>query len=301
MRPVAPQEIAEKIVNKFIRTSSKKVYEAIIDILRAEGFADIEAIELAENSESQVLSHLLNYPPTELPFEFSTRERNRLIGKSRLRKNDKPETIYARIASTLLDQIRKTLVNIDYNDFETLCAASLRLAGATEAFALRTSDEGGIDFFGKIPLRNQSESIPTTLLRTPLLKWDLLILGQAKRNDFKVSIGRAEIQKFAGQIRECLAKYPGNPDPPKKHVPFDYYIQNEPCLPIFITTASFSDRVPGTALANGIRLIDGQELAEFLLFNKIGVVEDKNGPAFSEELLSQWVKDQIDRCTYRNI
>lgn len=70
MRPVAPQEIAEKIVNKFIRTSSKKVYEAIIDILRAEGFADIEAIELAENSESQVLSHLLNYPLLNYHLSF---------------------------------------------------------------------------------------------------------------------------------------------------------------------------------------------------------------------------------------
>ena len=293
------QDIADKIVRNFDRNSSKKIYEAICDVLLSKGFTDSEASELAENCENQVFNHLKKYTATELPFDFSIRGRNmRLIGKSRIRRDDKPETIYARTVSPFLSEMRKTLAMIEYDDFETLCAASLRLAGATEAFALRTHDEGGIDFFGRIPLRNQSENIPETLLRTPLLKHQLLILGQAKRNDPNSCIGRPEIQKFSEQIRECLAKYQDNPDPPKMRVPSNYYIQNEPCLPIFITTASFSGRVPGTAFANGILLIEGQELAEFLLAKRIGVINDQSGLAFSGVLMSQWVRDQIAHCTY---
>jgi restriction endonuclease Mrr len=132
-----------------------------------------------------------------------------------------------------------------------------------------------------------------------LLEWPLLILGQAKCFDLKASIGRDEIQKFAGQIRECLARYTDNPDPPKNRVPYAYYVQNEPCLPMYITTASFSDRVPGTALANGIRLVDGQELAEFLAYKKIGFVESQNGWSFSEMQFIIWVKKQVEKCTYK--
>jgi hypothetical protein len=296
---MTPQDIADEIVRNFDRNSSKKVYEAICDVLLSKGYADSEASELAENCENQVFNHLEKQTPTELPFDFSIRGRNiRLIGKSRIRRDDKPETIYARTVSPFISEMRKTMAKMHYDDFETLCAASLRLAGATEAFALRTHDEGGIDFFGRIPLRNQSENIPETLLRTALVKQPLLILGQAKRIDPNSCIGRPEIQKFSQQVRECLAKYPDNPDPPKKRVPSNYYTQNEPCLPIFITTASFSGRVTNADYPNGILLIEGQELAEFILARRIGIIKDKDGLAFSGVLMSQWVRDQIAPCTY---
>jgi hypothetical protein len=296
---MTPQEIAQAIVSSFDGNTSKKVYEAITDVLISNGHSKNEAFEVAENYEIKVLNYLKSYLPNKLPFDFSTCENNRLIGKLRKRRNDAPETLFARAISPFVPEMRQAMMSIDEGDFETLCAASLHLAGAIDAFALRTIDEGGIDFYGRIPLRNQSGNIPETLLRTPLLKHNLFLLGQAKQYNLDSSVGRPEIQKFGGQVKECLSQYAGNTDPPRKRVPAEYYIPNEPCLPIFITSASFSDRVPGTAIANGILTIDGLELAEFLLAHRIGVVLEAGKYSFSAELFRTWVKEQIPLCTHR--
>jgi hypothetical protein len=295
---MTPQDIAQAIIASFDGNASKKVCEAIIDVLVSSGLSRNEAFEMAEDYDVKVLNYLKSYQPQQqLGFDFSTREKDRLIGKLRKRRNDTSETLFARSISPFIPAMRQAMVGIDDSDFETLCAASLKLAGATEAFALRTIDEGGIDFFGRIPIRNQSDNIPSTLLRTSLLKHDLLLLGQAKRNNLNSSIGRPEIQKFGGQVKECISQYAGYTDPPRMRVPENYYKPGEPCLPIFITTASFSDRVPGS-LANGILTINGQELAEFLLAHRIGVIFEAGSYSFVKELFRSWVKEQIPLCTY---
>lgn len=299
MRSITPKEIADKIKKEFDRTKSQKISKTICSILCSVGYSEIEAFEWAEQNKSKVLNQLQNYEPTTLPFEFSQSNQEMLIGKSRRLKGDKPETLDARMVSPFLKDMQFALSKLHHSDFETLCAATLKLAGATEMFALRTMDEGGIDFFGRIPLRNPSANIPFTLLRTQLFTNPLLIIGQSKCNDLSIKIGTPEIVKFAGQVKNCLAQYTGNPDPPRNRVPKEYYIQDEPCLPIFITTASFSERAPGTATGNGILLIDGLKLSEFLLANKVGIKERKEDFSFAEEILSQWVKDQKEQTTYK--
>jgi len=300
---MTPQEIATAIVKTFNRFASKQMYEAIYDILLSNGFSKSDALEVSESYANTVYSCLRNdktYPLQSLPFDFNVRGKNiQLVGKSRVRKTDRPETEYARNVSQFIPELRNALIELDDKDFETLCAASLRLAGASEAFALRGHDEGGIDFFGRFPIRNQSEHIPESLLRTTLINFPLLILGQAKCNAIGNIIGRPEIQKFTEQVKECIEKYRNIKDPPTMRVPDIYYLEREPFLPIFITTSSFSDRVPGTAFANGIYLIDGNKLSEFLLANKIGIISCSNGVLFSKENLLEWVKNQINLCTYR--
>jgi restriction system protein len=95
------------------------------------------------------------------------------------------------------------------------------------------------------------------------------IYVQAKR--WENTIGRPEIQKFAGALQGQRAK-----------------------KGIFITTASFSKEAQDYAsrIDNKIVLIDGEELAEFMIDNNIGVSPVSNYEVkridldyFSEELL----------------
>lgn len=286
---VTAKELTDRLVAWFDPSRSMKIQEAITRILVAEGCSQYDAAEEAERVAQRVIYHLQQRTPYELPFEFSPSDSFRLIGKRRARRSDSPSTLYARAARELMPGVIQMMAQLSADEFEVLCALALRRSGAKEAFALKTHDEGGVDFFGRISVKPHIPEVPTSLLRTSFLDWKLFILGQAKCLNPGTRIGRDEIQKFAQQVRDCLRKYRDNPDPPKHRVPPSYYVEEEPCLPIFMTTARFSDRAPGAALSSGIRLVEGTELAEFLIAHRIGVSMVDDSPVLSFEEFRSWL------------
>jgi hypothetical protein len=235
-------------------------------------------------------------PPEDLPFRLSDGGK-RLVGKARIGARDNPETIFARSAERLSVLLLKALLDLSTDDVEVVSAASLMLSGAREMKALCTGDEGGIDFYGRLEIRPPSSSIPVGLMHTTILPKELLVLGQAKRHQPEVRVGRPDIQQFKGQIHDCLKKYEGNQSPPSHRVPGAYYFRDEPFLGIFVTTASFAETASECVEASGIVLVPGVRLSQFLAFHRVGIVEEEGSYRFDEAEFSTWLTSQRDGLT----
>jgi restriction endonuclease Mrr len=264
---------------------------ALIALLRGLGLERFKSEEIAWKVEDAVLRRLRERPPEGLPFRLCDGGK-RLVGKARTRAADTPEIVFARNAEALASDLLDTLLGITPSDFEVVSAASLMLSGAREMKALCTGDEGGIDFYGRLPIRQPSSLIPDGIIYTTLLPKDLLVLGQAKRYARDDRIGRPDIQLFKEQIRDCLNKYEGNQLPPSHRVQDSYYHRDEPCLGVYVTTASFADTATECVEASGIVLVTGVRLSHFLVFHRVGVVQDENTFHFDEGTFAAWLACQ---------
>lgn len=285
------REIAEAVISGFDRTTTVKARDAVAQVLRGAGISRYEVFELADKMSPAVIDYFLNMRQEELPFRLGDSNPTRLVGKLRIRFGESTETTEARNTAVFVDQMLKSLLALHHVKFEILSALCLRLAGADEAYALGTHDEGGIDFFGRIQIgaRRQIES---GLLESNLLQRErgVLFLGQCKRQQDHV--GRPEIQKFSEAVRECVAKYKGNPRPPSQHVSYAFYEEGELCVPIFITTSSFTQPAFGAALSQSVFSITGRQLSEFLCSRMIGIKRKNEIYTFSEDALAEWIDSQ---------
>ncbi len=212
------------------------------------------------------------------------------MGKERLAEHDTAETAFAKQVWGLAGQFREHLVSVTTDDFEVVAAAAVQLSGAHEMRALCTGDEGGIDFYGRLMVRPPEGTVEPGILYTTILPKRVLILGQAKRYMMGQRIGRPEIQTFKGQVEECLEKYAGNARPPSHRVPASYYERGEPCLGVFMTTAAFAETAEGSAFASGIILVDGIQLAQFLVHHRVGLRCDGGRYMFDGEVFEGWLE-----------
>jgi hypothetical protein len=244
--------------------------------------------------EDGVLRHLEKYAPQEMPFLLKNGGKQ-LVGKSRSGEHDSLEMIAARRAYAISGNLLDALLQVTSTDFEVICAASLLLAGAYEMRALCTGDEGGIDFYGRLEIRQNSPRLTPDIAHTNILPKKLLVLGQAKRYSRDARIGRPDIQQFKGQLGDCAMKYEGSTRPPTHRVPDGYYLRNEPFLGVFATTASFADTAHESTEASGIVLIDGVRLAQFLGFHQVGAAIDESGPRFDPAVFAAWLEEQRRR------
>ena len=193
------------------------------------------------------------------------------------------------------DPLLNHLVTLTPDDFEVVAGAAVALSGGEQMRVLCTGDEGGIDFYGRLAIRPPSPRVDAGILYTTIVPARLLVLGQAKRFSRDAMIGRPEIQKFKGQIDDCLDKYDENPLPPTHRVPGSFYIRGEPCLGIFVTTASFTETAAGAVAASGVVLVSGVQLAQFLLMHNVGVVKEYGAPAFRTEAFAAWLASERQR------
>ena len=256
-----------------------------------------EVYELADKLSPAVIENLHGVRPEELPFRFGDSDSGRLVGKLRPRYGESTETTEARQSLVFVEPMLKVLHSLHHTKFETLSALCLLLAGADEAYALGTHDEGGIDVFGRIQIGTRKR-IERGLIETNLLQRErgTLFLGQCKR--YQSSIGRPEVQKFAEAVKECLSKYKGNPKPPTQRVDPSYYEEGELCIPIFITTSAFTQPAEGAALSQSVFSVTGRKLSEFLCSKMIGITKKDESYQFSEDALSEWIEKQSHLVEY---
>ena len=284
------RELAARLVALFDKTSTTTLDRALTGIMRAEGAGKFRSEEIAFEMEDAVLRQLQKYPPEELPFLVKDGG-HRLVGKSRSGEHDSPDTIAAKSAYAIFSDLLKALLVVTPTDFEVVCAAALLLAGACEMHALCTGDEGGIDFYGRLEIRQYSARLAPDIAHTNILPKKLLVLGQAKRYASEARIGRPEIQQFKGQLDDCIKKYEGNAKPPTHRVPDHYYLRNEPYLGVFTTTASFADTAQESTEASGVILVGGVKLAQFLAFHRVGAAGD-DIPHFDDAVFTAWVAER---------
>jgi Restriction endonuclease len=297
MNSPSPHELAERLIAEFDRKSAVSLDRALTEVLRKLGFPKFKADDMAFGIENSVRHDLQNREPEGLPFRVCDGGR-RLVGKSRIGGFDNPEVVFAKHAESIAVALLGSLLTLTPNDFEVVCAATLKLAGAREMRALCTGDEGGIDFYGRLEVRPPSQQVPPGILHTTILSnLELLVLGQAKRYSLDTKIGRPAIQLFKGQIGDCLDKYEGNKRPPSHRVPDSYYERGEPYLGIFITTASFTEEATESCGASRLALVTGVRLAQFLAFHGVGIVQGEAGPQFEVDEFARWLANQRQSLT----
>lgn len=288
-----PRELAQLLAKKFGEKRSASLPRALTELLIGLGALDFEAAEQAEKMAPSVRRLLLAMRQEDLPFEFGRSDPMRLVGKGLARTDENPETLFARQARACLDGLHTALWRCSDFDFEVVCAAALAKSGASCVFATCSGDDGGIDLYGRLPLRPPDPAVRPGLLQTSLLPQEILVLGQCKRYAQGARIGRSELQKFHAAVEDCLKKYEGNARPPSHRVPDKFYRRGEICIRVFITTAEYTDTAEGEAESNDIFLVYGRQLAEFLVMHQVGLDKDSDSGyfVFNEEAFSNWLQE----------
>ncbi len=254
------------------------------------GYSDFEAAEEAEEKCRKVLAYLQASRRDLLPFDFSSSNEFRLLGKQRARDHDSLETLFIRQHLNLRSDLLDLILSLGDKLFEKICAGLMLLSGASDAIAICAADEGGIDIYGRIALRNREANILPGLIETSLLHTPtLLFMGQCKCERLDSRIGRPKLVEFQESVRACLDKYSGNPRPPSNRVPGNYFGSSETCVRVVFTTASYADPAVAYAQSVGIFIVDGQQIAQFMLRHKVGLAYDQEQWGVSRESLICWI------------
>lgn len=262
--------ICERLIGEFPPETASNVERAIAAVYAAE-LGPVEAELLAEDQAENVLGMLGALPAAELPFTIAGSARNRLVGKNVSRPGDPASVSEIRARWSLIPDMRTAIFEMGPQRFEQLCAKLMTASGALGARALVTADEGGIDIYGRLPVRLHNPAVPTDLIETTFIRKDLLFFGQCKCYRVTAAIERGEMDKFHAQALSALDKYTENTHPPSHHVPYDFFVRNETCLRLFFTTADFSGPARTSARERDIVLIDGRQIAEHLVYLGVGI------------------------------
>lgn len=273
----------------FDPTTSTSVEHSCDFVLRAHGVQFFAAATEASEKAPRVLAILRSKPPEELPFEFSDDVSDRLVGKQRARAGDSPQTIAARQGFALAPHMLAAIYGSGDVAFEKVCAAIMRLSGATEAFASCASDDGGIDVYGRIPLGLNDDRVKSGILSTAIVQMSMFFLGQCKCYSPSEVIGPAQIREFYGSVEACRNKYEHNPKPPRHRVPDSYYKRGETSISILFSTGTFSEKAVAAAEADGIVLVTGRQIAQFLVHHRVVIIEREDGTlAVDGNALEAW-------------
>ena len=146
------------------------------------------------------------------------------------------DRVYKTINSELAEELLSEIMRQSPGFFETLVVDLMKAMGYGDGFVTKASGDDGID----------------GIIHEDKLGFNLIYI-QAKRWNPSVSIGKPEIQKFAGAMM----------GPPK--------IEKG----LFITTARFSQGARAYGEAQHIILVDGQKLTELMIEYGLGVTTQK--------------------------
>ena len=146
------------------------------------------------------------------------------------------ERVFKSINDQLADDLLTEIMNQSSDFFELLVVDLMRAMGYGDGFVTKHSNDGGID----------------GVIHEDKLGFNLIYI-QAKRWNPDTTIGKPEIQKFAGAMM----------GPPR--------IEKG----LFITTAKFSQGAKNFADAQHIILVDGQKLTELMIEYELGVATQK--------------------------
>ena len=146
------------------------------------------------------------------------------------------DRVYKTINSELAEELLSEIMRQSPSFFETLVVDLMKAMGYGDGFVTKASGDDGID----------------GIIHEDKLGFNLIYI-QAKRWNPSVSIGKPEIQKFAGAMM----------GPPK--------IEKG----LFITTAHFSQGARDYGEAQHIILVDGQKLTKLMIEYGLGVATQK--------------------------
>ncbi|MCH8628982.1 restriction endonuclease [Arsenicicoccus piscis] len=186
----------------------------------------------------------------------------------------------ARSRRAFANEAKAALLGLTYRDFEFACATVLRLLGCQDPRTTRQSNDGGIDFHGRLELRGRLDSpFPYGGLDDRAKVW---LIGQAKHYPtsnlapavVREMVGTAELARTGGALQE----WPG-----LRLRPFDA------SLILIFTTGGFSVGAKALLERSGMLSMDGNQLTTFLCDAGIGIQNEDS--VFDASLFRQQLVD----------
>lgn len=153
-------------------------------------------------------------------------------------------------------QARKELEAINWREFEILSKVVVEKMGALDAKFSPRSDDGGIDFYGRLELEGRlDDPLPLGGVDRRLRVW---LVGQSKHYPER-EVGPGDVRELVGAVE--LARTGGAPQRWEefKLRPFD------PVAYLFFTTGSFSSGAKNLLEKSGVVTMNGDQLATFLV------------------------------------
>lgn len=282
-----PEDLARRLVELLDSSSPPKdIHRCLAELAQADGHAGSinEALELVERLVPGV-QHELHQMQNAAMRDGVTWDIE-LFGSSdewvRGASFDDPglpaANRTARARRAFVEEAKVALQKLKAREFEFACATVLRLLGCQDPRTTRHSDDGGIDFHGRLELKGRLDTpSPYGGLDERARVW---LIGQAKHYP-RSNLGPAVIREMVGTVElartgGALQDWPG-----LTLRPFDASII------LVFTTGGFSVGAKALLSRSGIVSMDGNQLATFLTDAGTGIREP--GGAFDDSLFHEQV------------
>lgn len=245
-----PEAVSTKVVREIVKEIWDS-HEQVIDLgdqcvrLLRKHLPDISELEICdvlEDIERKVKSHLKR----EI-----TRSKEKGI-TPRYEFSEVNEVLF-RVRSIRVEEIKSKIKNINWRAFEYLCKHLLEINGIEKVGVTRASKEGGIDFYGLLPIDNT----PGILLKG----LEIRIIGQARHRSTGRKIGETEIKTLIQQF----ADFESGKGRGQKAIPDWFRILKTPLVRMIITNSEFTRDANDAAKEEGIIPRDGDQIAEDLI------------------------------------
>lgn len=250
----SPQALAQRVWDQPVN----RIIELIDELQRTfeqEGLGQLEAIESALNLSKRVRDQIIakiNYyerKKVKPNFRFSETSTNRLIGIA-VSEPDPEIKTKLRYRKELFEYIS----SINWKAFENLCAVLLKLAGFSRLDVGKRSKDGGLDYFGILPLDNNFQYSGC------MIGENYRIFGQAKHRKCRPVTGE--------EVRVFFTKYTdfeGERGPAYKKVLLNHrwFIEAKgPLIAMLVTNTRFESDAEWFAEKEKVRLREGIEIVE---------------------------------------
>ena len=238
------------------------------------------AAEYAESIKDAVYRHLCRDLDTRIrngqPTRYALNSSSPYLiqGSSYIEPIDQPQVIESKTRRTRTDEYQDLLKSLSPREFEAACRGVLVLMGATETRLTRSSNDQGIDFWGRLNLKGKlavASELPGVDHR--LSVW---LVGQAKHYQ-KTKVATPDIRELVGSIELAKARTYSDPGEALKGLNIAVC---DPVFYLFFTTGEIS--VDGWMLMqrSGVIGLDGVSLSALLADAEVGIsdgVVDKGG------------------------
>ncbi|WP_120078125.1 restriction endonuclease [Aurantiacibacter odishensis] len=223
-----------------------------------------------------------------LSFEFSSETTTVVQGSCFIFESDGQEIAeYKRQRSNALPMLQ-TVQDLSPREFEFLCGVILAKLGVEEPFISPSSNDQGVDFFGKAAFGDLvKKTVLPDAVEENLKIW---IVGQAKRkNDTKV--GTSDLRELVGSVELARSKIYSSDSEVLEGLSLRLC---DPVFSIIVCSGRFtkgSETLLGKA---GIIGLDGIQLCQFLSDHGVGNGDD----GFERELLLSEIRSMEQRVQF---
>lgn len=269
------------------RPLEEVLYELAVNIFEA---PDATAAIFAESHLEHALTELTEIR-TEADnravpcrFAFNDRRTDHLQGSSFIQVDDSEDIQKAKERRLNYDSFEAFLKNLTWDQFEACCRGILAELGCSDPKLTSLSNDQGIDFFGRLSLRERlgNQSILPSL--DSML--DVWMVGQAKHYQ-KTQVSTPDLRELVGSVQ--LARSKTYSDGGAALEGLDLRVC-DPVFYLFFTTGTISRDGYKLLDASGMISMNGAQVAAFLADNDIGVLDG----SFDEDGALAWLANHTN-------